>query len=205
MIAEYLRLNIPLKDKEFDVIYPADLRKLSPRHFTEVAVAIKAAELLVSNPSQKVLDIGCGAGKFCFVASASTSAYYTGVDYRSHFIEQCKKLSVKHRFHNVKFLHSDIKNINLREYDCFYFFNSFQEHIDQSARLDETIETNQEKFKEYSTYLKREFDKLPEGTRIVTYHAYLDQIPNSYALISKHFDGLLKCWEKTANPIGKLL
>jgi hypothetical protein len=68
MIAECLKLNIPIKDKDFDGIYPASIRAMSGQHFTEIEVAIKAAELLVTKPKQNILDIGCGVGKFCFVA-----------------------------------------------------------------------------------------------------------------------------------------
>lgn len=204
MIVEYLRYNKPVKDKEFDMIYPPGLRELSNRHFTEVEVAIKAAQFLATKPNQKILDIGSGIGKFCFVASSHTEVSCTGVDYRKHFIELCEKLTIKHRFKNVNFIHADFKEINLKDYDSFYFFNSFQEHIDETAILDNTIETNVEKYKDYSEYLKGEFDKLPNRTRIATYHLHLNQIPSSYKLVAMYFDGTLKCWEKTSNRISKL-
>ncbi len=199
MIAEYIRLNIPVKDEEFDKIYPVQLQKLSGRHFTKVAVAIKAARFLATQPNQKILDIGCGPGKFCFIAGSYNNASYTGVDYRKHFIELCTKLSHKHHFKNVNFIHADIKEIDFCYYNGFYFFNSFQEHIDKSAQLDDTIETSIEKFNDYTAYLKKEWGKLPAGTRIATYHAYLNQVPSSYKLIDMHFDGLLKCWEKVTD------
>lgn len=205
MITDYLRLSIPVKDSDFDSMYPPEIRKLSKRHFTPIEVAMKAAELLTTKPKQKILDIGSGTGKFCFVASSCTSAHYTGVDYRKRFVELCGKLAVKYRFKNVSFIHSDVKEINLRDYDGFYFFNSFWEHADQTAKLDNTIETSSSKFNDYSEYLKKEFDKLPEGTRIVTYHANVSQLPNSYRLVSMHFNRLLKCWEKTSDPIAKLI
>lgn len=205
MIADYLRLNMPVKDKEFDMIYPAHLRKMSKRHFTEVDVAIKASQFLVTKPKQRVLDIGSGVGKFCFVASAYSDALYTGVDYRKHFVDLCKNLSDKHGFRNVNFIHEDITKINFAKYDSFYFFNSFQEHTDRTAKLDDTIEVSQEKFNRYSEFLKHEFDKLPEGTRVVTYHVYSNQMPGSYRIVSTHFDGLLTCWEKTEHSFNELL
>ena|ERR1700756_615301 len=204
MIVEYLKYNMSVTDKEFDTIYPAGLRELSKRHFTEVEVAIKAAQFLATKPKQKILDIGSGVGKFCFVASSHTEAHYTGVDYRKHFVELCEKLTAKYRFKNVNFIHADFKEINFGYYDSFYFFNSFQEHIDETAVLDDTIETTSEKYKDYSEYLKKEFDKLPNGTRIATYHLHMNQIPSSYKLIAMYFDGTLKCWEKTPNRISKL-
>jgi SAM-dependent methyltransferase len=205
MIAEYLKLNMPLKDTEVDLLYPVQVRGLSERHFTPIAVAIKAAELLVTKPKQKVLDIGCGVGKFCFVAGSYTDASFTGIDYRKHFIETCNKLTAKHRFKNVNFIHADITDVNLRSFNNFYFFNSFLEHTDSTAKVDNSIETSEENYKKYSGFLRDEFEKLPEGTRIVTYHGRPNQIPNSYQIIGSYFGTALKCWEKTSNPIGKLL
>ncbi len=205
MVADFLRLGMPVKDTEFDSIYPASLRKMSKRHFTEVDVAIKASQLLVTKPKQRVLDIGSGVGKFCFVASSSSEALYTGVDYRKHFVELCKDITVKYGFRNVNFIHADIMHIDFSKYDSFYFFNSFQEHTDRTAKLDDTIEVNLEKFHTYTEYLKNEFDKLPDGTRIVTYHVYPNQIPSSYRLVSMHFDGLLTCWEKSIESTNKPL
>jgi ubiquinone/menaquinone biosynthesis C-methylase UbiE len=195
---------MPVTDKEFDTIYPMNLRKLSMRHFTEVEVAITAAKFLAAKPNQKILDIGSGVGKFCFVANSHTDAHCTGVDYRKHFIDLCEKLKVKHRFKKVSFIHADFKEINFKDYDSFYFFNSFQEHVDETAVLDKTIETNVTKYKDYSEYLRNEFDKLPHGTRIATYHLHLNQIPASYKLVNMYFDGKLKCWEKASNRISKL-
>ncbi len=205
MIAEYLSLNIPIKDKDFDMIYPAHLRKLSKRHFTRVEIAIKAARFLGTDSKQKVLDIGSGAGKFCFVAGSYSNTQYTGVDYRKHFIELSSKLAEKHRFKNVRFIHRNITEVDFSQYNGFYFYNSFQEQIDNTCIIDESVEVNEENYSKFSAYLKKEWTKMPVGTRIVTYHTYLDQIPDCYTLVEMHFEGLLKCWEKTNNPIGKLI
>lgn len=196
MIADYLRLNIPISDKDFDKIYPETIRELSNRHFTEVEVAIKAAQFLVTKPKQKILDIGSGVGKFCFVAGSYTDAQYTGVDYRKNFVQLCDHLTAKHGFKNVNFIYSDIKDINFKNYDNFYFFNSFLEHIDATAQIDKTVSVNIENFKKYFEFLFKQFETLPNGARIVTYHVNSIQIPSSYKLLDSHFDGLLKCWEK---------
>lgn len=205
MIANYLRLNMPVGDKDFDKIYPESIRELSNRHFTEVEVAIKASQFLVTKPKQRILDIGSGVGKFCFVAGAYTDAQYTGVDYRKHFVQLCDNLSIKHGFKNVNFIYSDIKDIDFKNYDNFYFFNSFLEHLDVTAGIDEAVSVNIENFKKYSEFLFNQFEILPVGTRIVTYHANPNQIPGSYKLVRTAFDGLLKFWEKTLDPNSKLL
>lgn len=205
MIANYLRLNIPVKDKDFDKIYPESIRELSGRHFTEVEVAIKASQFLVTKPKQRILDIGNGVGKFCFVAGAYADAEFTGVEYRKHFVQLCDNLTTKYRFKNVCFIHSDIKEIDFKNYDNFYFFNSFLKHLDVTAKIDETVNIDIESFKKYSDFLFKQFDELPIGTRIASYHARNNQIPNSYKLVSTHFAGFLKCWEKESTAISKLL
>lgn len=200
MIAEYLKLHIPVKDTEFDMIYPAPIRKMSKRHFTPVEVAIKASQLLMTKPKQKILDIGSGVGKFCFVASSVTEAQYTGVDYRKNLVDLCKKITEKERFKNVHFIHKNILKVDFAKYDGFYFFNAFQEQIDKTAKMDNEVETSLENFKIFSEYLKTQFEKMPDGTRIVTYYVNSTQIPSTYRLVSTHFNGLLMCWEKASNP-----
>ncbi len=196
MISNFLRLRLPVKDDEFDLIYPNYLRELSEKHFTEVDVAIKASELLTSKPGRKILDIGSGVGKFCFVAGAYAEASFTGVDYRKQYIELCDELTIKHNFKNVNFIHSDIVDIDFKEYDHFYFFNSFEEHANVVSRMDNSKETSTQKFLKYSHFVREQFDNLPVGTGVVTYYAYSNQIPNSYELESIHFDGTLKYWVK---------
>lgn len=205
MIAEYLRLNLPLTDKEFDAVFPTSIRQKSERHFTPIDVAIKASEFLVNKTKQKILDIGSGTGKFCFIGGAYNDASFIGIDYRKNFIRLSQQLTKKYNFKNVSFIHSDIAEIDFKDYNSFYFFNSFQEHIDKTAVIDTTVETSLEKFKTYSEYVKSQLEKMPEGTRLVTYYAKAAQIPNSYVLVKVYFDGLLRCWEKTDNNIAELL
>jgi hypothetical protein len=101
----------------------------------------------------------------------------------------------------VNFIHDNILNIDFSKYSAFYFFNPFEEHADSRAQLDATVEVSQTNFKLYSDYVRKQFSRLPVGTRIVTYHADMNQIPCSYRLISVHFDGLLKCWKKSKNDM----
>ena len=61
-----LRSNLILEDEAFNTIYPEEIRKLSRKHWTPVAVAKMAAEFLVVRPGIKVLDIGSGAGSFAW-------------------------------------------------------------------------------------------------------------------------------------------
>jgi SAM-dependent methyltransferase len=198
MIRNFLRLKLPIRDTEFDLIYPDELRKISHKHFTEVEVAIKATELLAVKEGQKILDIGSGVGKFCFIAGAYAKAQFTGVDYRKKYIDLCNDLVCKHEFENVNFIHADIVDVDFKAYNHFYFFNSFEEHANVASRIDDTIDTSLKQFIDYSFYLSDQLDEMPDGTRVVTYFAYPQQMPDSYQLISQHFDDSLKLWKKVS-------
>ncbi len=195
---------MPLKDKQFDSIYPKEMQKLSKRNFTPINIAIKASELLVQKSKMKILDIGSGVGKFCFIASAYTNADYYGVEYRKDLVELSNNVKKQLQISNVNFINEDITKINFERFDAFYFFNSFQEQFDESARIDNSVDMHPANYFKYEDYLFNEFANLKEGTRIVTYHVRTKQIPKSYKLVSEHFEGLLKCWEKTSDPNAKL-
>jgi SAM-dependent methyltransferase len=194
---EVLKLEIPLKDEDFDKIYPPDIRRLSKRHFTPVNVARKAAEWLNEfEEKKKLLDVGCGVGKFCFVAGSLTNHAITGIDYRENYIYLCKSLCERYGIKNLDFIQQNILDVNFKDYDTFYFFNSFLEQIDETAHLDEEYETSFFLYNIYVTHLRKQFFAMPAGTNIITYHVLNDQIPANYSLVKSDFDGLLKMWNK---------
>jgi len=194
---EALRLNISIKDDEFDSIYNPELRKLSKRHFTPYRVAKKVADWLSIYPEQlNVIDLGCGVGKFCFIIKQLTKHKVTGVDFRRNYIELCKRIRDKHKISDLKFIHKNIMETDLREYNVLYFFNSFLEQIDVTARLDNNIETSPLLHLEYEKGLKRKLEEMPLNTIVITYHVFSDQIPTGYRIVRTEFDGTLKMWIK---------
>ena len=82
MIFERLKQKMNCSDLNFDKIYPKSSQEHSARHFTPVSIAIKAAKLLVDSPTDKILDIGSGVGKFCCIGAAVTEANFYGVEKR---------------------------------------------------------------------------------------------------------------------------
>ena len=80
-----------IEDEKFDQIYPARIRKLSPLQWTPVRVAAAATRLLVTMPGTRVLDIGCGPGKFCLVAAALTDGHFTGIEQRGDLATAARK------------------------------------------------------------------------------------------------------------------
>src|SRR6202007_1402371 len=104
-------------------------------HFTSFGVSEKVAEWLNQYQDQlNIVDLGCGVGKFCFVINALTKHKITGIDFRKNYIQLCDKISFKYRLTNLKFIHKNIIDLDFKEYNAFYFFNSFLEQIDETAK-----------------------------------------------------------------------
>lgn len=196
MIFEYLKLNINVDDAEFNAIYPEWIRKLSQRHWTSVAVAKQAAAFLVDKPGTRVLDIGSGPGKFCMVGASYTKGHFTGVEQRQDLVELSNKILRCHRIPNVNFIHSNITSVELKDYDAFYFYNSFHENIDRSAKIDETIDASIELYDLYHQYLYEQLCLVPKGSRLVTYWSTLKEVPSNYQFQFSLYDGVLKFWKK---------
>lgn len=196
MIFKHLKLNIDVKDSEFNKLYPVHIKELASRHWTPVEVARTAAEYLAETPNSKVLDIGAGAGKFCLVGAASTRGIFYGVEQREFLIKISKKIAEKHKISNVNFIHSNINEVSFSDYNSFYFFNSFYENIDLTCSIDDKVPTDKDLYYAYSDYVRDQLDKTPVGTRLVTYWSKWDEIPSSFDLEKTDYNGLLNFWKK---------
>ena len=141
MIFNELRIAQTISDEKFDTIYPESIQKLAFDHFTPVEVAQTAAQFLVRNAQTKVLDIGSGAGKFCFVGAICTEGQFTGVELREDLHLVANQIAKKHQLANVTFLHSNITQIDFSEYQAFYFYNSWRGRVCWSRLRPDTHRT----------------------------------------------------------------
>lgn len=198
MVFELLKLNIDITDDDFNSVYPEKIRMLARKHWTSVSVAKAASEYLVEKPGTKVLDIGSGAGKFCMIGAANTKGHFTGVEQRFELIKLSRSLSDSYFIHNAKFIHANITSINLRDYDAFYFYNSFYENIDRLNKIDCTVTLDIQLYHLYSMYIVEQFTSLPLGARLVTFCSPLNIIPRTFRLQDSSHGGLLKFWEKVS-------
>lgn len=196
MVFEQLSIGQTISDEQFDTIYPASIRALALAHFTPVEVAQMAAQFLVKNAQTKVLDIGSGVGKFCFVGAACTAGQFTGVELRENLHSIANQIAEKYQLANVTFIHGNITETDFSKYHAFYFYNSFFEYIETTERIDETIELNKPLYKAYSLIVKEKLALLPIGTRLVTFYSAYDEIPASYKVLSKIEEQKITMWEK---------
>ena len=184
-------------DDRFNQLYPFSIQVLARKHWTPLHVARKAAIFLAADNNSRILDIGSGVGKFCLAAAyAKPSSFYYGVEQRKSLIIEAEVVKKTLQLENVSFIHGNFTQLDFRNYDHFYFFNSFYENLIGTNKIDDTIEYSQELYNYYNRYLFKQLELKPAGTKLVTYHSLEDEVPEGYKLIDAEIDNLLKYWIK---------
>lgn len=183
-------------DKNFNELYPRNIQILSKRHWTPVHIARLAADFLASD-GKKILDIGSGVGKFCLTGGCyHPNTQFYGVEQREYLIKDAIRAQQTLDIKNVSFIHGNFSQLNLQEFDHFYFYNPFYENIDGFDRIDEDIDYSDGLYEYYVRYLHKGLQQLPKGTKIVTFHSLLQEIPKSYELVESHQNNELIFWVK---------
>lgn len=184
-------------DDRFNQLYPFSIQVLARKHWTPLIVARKAANYLASENNARILDIGSGVGKFCLAAAyAKPKAFYYGVEQRKSLIVEAEIVKRTLQLENVSFIHGNFTQLDFRNYDHFYFFNSFYENLVGTNKIDDSIEYSQELYNYYNRYLFKQLEQKPSGTKIVTYHSLEEEVPGGYRLVDAEIDNLLKYWIK---------
>jgi SAM-dependent methyltransferase len=196
MVLEKLKNNLPIDDDAFNAIYPEEIQKLSGKHWTPVEVAKAAATFLVNRPGVKVLDIGSGVGKFCMIGSTITDGHFAGVEYRENLYLLSNKIAKQYNVPNLEFILANITSIKFKDFDAFYFFNSFIENMSESEVMDNAVPVGPLYYSRYTQYLREQFAGMPIGTRLATYWSNSEEVPRGYVVVSSAFEGELKMWEK---------
>lgn len=190
-------MKIINNDKELDALFPDWARALSGRHWSPMHVAARAADFLAVQPGTKVLDIGSGVGKFCLTGAMFHPAVnFYGVEFRENLVTVANNCANTLELTNVYFEARDINTVDLKNYDHFYFYNSFYENIAVDERIDEKVAQSVSLYKHYQAYLLRQLEKLPSGTRLATFYGNDTYIPRHYHVVGTYMDELLKFWIK---------
>jgi SAM-dependent methyltransferase len=185
-----------LTDRAIDALYPESVAELSERHWTPVAVARRAADLLAPSREHRVLDLGCGPGKLCLVGAALTGASFTGIEQRLHFVQAAIDAGARLRLRTVHFIHANILDINWRPYDSYYLFNPFAEHL--MGGIDDAQPVAPALYDFYVREVRKRLREARTGTRVVTYHGFGGSMPRSYRLARREKAGSdeLELWIK---------
>jgi SAM-dependent methyltransferase len=192
----HLNASLFSNDAAFDWMYPEHFQLLSLKHWTPLAMARKAAEF-IAEPGARVLDIGSGIGKFCLAAGYHfPETQFYGVEQRHELIYHAEEAKGYTQLSNVNFIYANVTQVNFKEFDHFYFYNSFYENIDPQNQIDDTIEISESLYTFYTQYLFKALDEKPSGTRLVTFHISGKEVPAGFKLAGIAFDGLMKMWIK---------
>lgn len=191
-----LNPSLFVNDAAFDWMYPEHFQLLSLKHWTPLAIARKAAEFL-REPGARVLDIGSGIGKFCLAGAYHfPETYFYGVEQRLDLLQLAQDAKAYTQLTNAHFIHANITQVNFKEFDHFYFYNSFYENVDEANQIDDTIELSVNLYNYYTQYLFTALNEKPPGTRLVTFHSLEQEIPPDYRLTDVSYNTLLKMWIK---------
>ncbi len=186
----------------FDSVLPFYYLSLSTIHWTPVEVVLFVAEFLRDLPlNSKILDIGSGCGKFCLILSYLLPNKIYGIEQRMDLFQVAEKMRIANNVRNVEYLNMNMMDIqDWNQYDVFYLFNPFQEHINdfKLMRIDDSLVFDKLYYLQYTTEVIRRLSCLKKGTKLITFHGFGGVLPNSWKLqISKSFDGGdLSLWEK---------
>ena len=187
--------SFSIEDEKFDLTYPTQIRQLSALFWTPVAIAAEAARLLVTKAGTRVLDVGCGAGKFCLIAATVTDGQFTGVEQRAELVAAARDAAAQLAADGVEFLHANVTDVAFAHYDAFYIFNPFEEHL-HGYKIDKAVALSRALFKRYTSYVSDQLGQQALGTRVVTYMGYADDIPGCYDCEATFFGDDLKLWIK---------
>lgn len=185
----YLRLALrsrSLTDREFDCVYPVDVRAASRRFWTPLAVAWRVASGLDQLRATRVLDVGSGSGKFCVAAAAQAPGIaFVGIEHRPHLVETARDVSARMQTSNACFSVGDATLTRFDDFDALYLFNPFEENtFDNVEQIDGTVELT---FDRYMNDIQRVCTALASariGTIVVTYHGFGARLPHGYKLLS---------------------
>jgi len=182
-------------DAAFDWLYPERMQLLSKRHWTPMGIAKTAARFLGSVPGSRVLDIGSGIGKFCLIGAYHyPESFFYGVEQRQELHHHALAAKDAIGLRNVEFMHANFTQIDVDDYDSFYFYNAFYENLDGNDPIDRQIAYSVSLYNYYSRYLFNVLHNRPSGTRLVTFHSLEDEVPPGYQLVDASVDLMLKMW-----------
>ena len=188
-----------LADLFFDQLFSPKVKALSGRHWTSCEIAIRAARLLGEKESDRVLDIGSGAGKFCVIGALSSPAKFFGAEIRKPLYQASLKLREDFDLEKrVEFFEGDALALDWSPYNAFYLFNPFYEHIASTVRMEPALEFGMNKFEQYVRGVQAKLRAAPLGTKVAIFHGFGGGIPQGYRRVLREATGsdFLDLWIK---------
>jgi SAM-dependent methyltransferase len=199
LAASALRSGEMIPDAEFDRVFPPPLRLVSRQHWTPVAVAARAARLLVENGAKRILDVGCGPGKFCMVGGLTTDATFVGIEQREHLVEAGRRAAGVLGVRRVHLVVGNIADFDFEGFDGLYLYNPFYEQVCTAwVPIDDRVVASPQLYKRYVVLTARKLASARPGTVVATYHGFGGEMPCCYQRVHEDAasDGRLVVWIK---------
>jgi len=193
-----LAATVCAQDALFDQQFPRYVRERSSQYWTPVAVAARAAIIFRERGARRILDVGCGPGKFCLIAGRSQPELEMhGVEQRSRLVRLGSGLARRLNARNVRLSAGDVTTMPWDVYDGFYFFNPFSENIMRpSDQFDHKVPLSTLRFGTELLLVESLLEQARVGTVLVTYFGLGGPIPASYELVADECAGAdrLRTW-----------
>jgi len=197
-IRDALASGEAVSDGELDEVFPEELRDRSYLHWTPVAVAVRAAQLLAPSPGLRILDVGAGVGKLCLIGAAVTGATWWGIEQDAVQVAAASQAAwALDLERETRFVQGDGSRLSWDEFDGFYFYNPFTTLM---------LAPHASAFVRYATIqstLRRIEQRLAAaraGTRVVTFHGFGGTLPAGYTRLAREPAGgdALELWLREA-------
>lgn len=197
-LADALRKGAVVRDTEFDSLLSPHPRKKSGGFWSAVEVAQTASRWFSEAGATRVLDVGAGVGKACAVMALTSGHRVWGLEQRGALVFEARKLAQKLGA-EVVMVEGQLDAVDPLEFDGFYFFNPFAEHIaDKYDLYDANIVPSIDTYLKDARKVERWLREASLGTAMVTYNGLGGRIPSSWVCQKKErlAGNVLRLWVK---------
>lgn len=199
-LIQLIKSNSRTVDSEFDKLLPPLYRYHSNVQWTSVLVAKAIATWLQNFHGKRFIDIGSGVGKLCIALRILTDLKIYGIEQRPHLVQVTNEIIKINNLQDITIQEKNLTNLNWQDFDIFYLFNPFQEHVSLSptAVIDNTISFHRDHYLAYTAKVFEELQKMSPNKVLITFHGYGGKLPKSWALKSSQYieGGFLSMWVK---------
>jgi SAM-dependent methyltransferase len=203
-----LRVGGLVDDWTFDALLSPLVRSASGHFWTPMEVAHRAARWFRTARCRRVLDVGCGPGKLCVVASLLTDIHFVGLEHRADLVLAARSLAARlGAKRGVDIVHGDLDAVRFSDFDGLYFYNPFMENLEEAVSYDNEVELTTDRFHRDVETAERALGELRVGATVITYYGYGGNFPDTFELVrAERFGrGRLRWWRKArSKPRGRI-
>jgi SAM-dependent methyltransferase len=184
-VVEALRAGAAPPDAAFDQFLSERMRRLSPKHWTPLAVVARAAQWLDECNVRTVVDIGSGAGKFCVAAALAGRFQLTGLEHRAELVAASRELASTFGTQDqTSFIHGALGAVSLPRADAYYLYNPFEEsQVHASVRIDASVEIGADRSRRDIAAVQSLLASAATGTYVLVYAGFGGCLPPAYRRI----------------------